>query len=465
MKFLALFVICFSFPFFLTASNDLLGGLRFTVIEEVEKFFYGSKIATVIGEHENLFTLMSYTDDLQKIFFNHFDKTKSELYEIAFTAFEEALKATGEFDKSYSMDIYRTFQRFLMGQSPALKEVEVLKISSSDEGMSKLFKTNSIEIDDFFDLNSFITDGCISFPSVGSLPSLQAPSDIQPSSKRSYGTDLDAKKWALAAIKLSRFYKNIYIFLKGISYHTTSSNFFSATKIRDNLEKIFNESAEKQVPFYKGSLVDHFSLEVEKYITTLEGEEQNIIISFRASLMEIGYEIYEEIKDEFNEREKVNEKEEAHADVQEYKRKRVETTTSPNNFPIIFHDQHTFFQNVYDEFKIDDEQFGIPSSKKENTGNLYGHGEEKVPQIEKEEEKDDDSFIDIASSEELELPEIVEFLNAPFNTLQKIVSSTNFEQFDEIRSIYFGLVARDFQEMDSLANILDSALIKVFKRK
>ena len=465
MKLLALLVLGFYFPFLSTASNDLFG-LRLTVFEDVEKFFYDNKIASAIGDHDNLFTLMSYTDDLKKIFLNFSDKTKSELYEIAFNVFEYSLKATGEFDKLYSKRIYEKFQNFIIRQIPVLREVEELSKRSTGAGGDRM---NSF--DDFIDIKSYdfnensefnaFSDDVLTdlnddflFTSVGSL--LEAPPVIQPSFKRSYDDDLAAKKWDFAGKKLSKLYIKIYNYVKGLPDRSLHSKFLAGTKINENLKKSFNELAESKAPFYERSIVDHFSSEVEKFVVTLEVEDQKIINLFVTTVMEIGEEIYKEIKDEFKELEQKegdeeDEKEDIH--VQDFKRKRIETTTSPIN---LLHDS----QNIPEDFKIEEEQFGIPS-RNDETGNYYGDEDEKI-------DEDNETFIDIASSEELQKPETVAFLNDPFVTLQDIVITTNITKFDGVRSIYYGFINRDFKELGDegralLGNVLDQALFKAFK--
>lgn len=476
MKLLAL-VLCFFVSFILTETASL-SGLCLTVLEEVENFFYNSEILSAIGSHETLFGLMSYNEDLRKVFLNHSDKTKSELYEIAFKKFEDSLRATGEFDRPYSMRIYTAFQNFFLSQSPVFKQVEIFNNKSDSKEFPDLERMNSLgsidlnnvgtlsfdfEENDFNGLSKDILtfmDETYSLPTVGSL--LEVPSKFDgPEAKRAYDAESAAKKWTLAASKLSRFHLKIYTFVKGLPDRSLSSKFFAGTKINDNLKKIFTENAETKSPFYERSIADHFSLEVGKFVANLDVQDQNIVDLFIASIMEIGNEIYKEIKDEVKDPEP-----DADSFTQEFKRKRLETRTSPFNISHLSREPLDFFNHsIAESFKVDEEHFGIPSSTKS-----VNHSEDEEEVKEERIVDDEEDFINIATPEELDQPETVAILNDPFDALQDVITTKDLQQFDKIRSIYYGLVERDFENLGEtgqliLGNILDEALTRVFKRK
>jgi hypothetical protein len=479
MKLVALFLFCFSIPFLSAASNNL-SGVCLTVLEEIEHFFYNSEIVSTVGDCENLFGLMSYTEDLRKTFFDHCDKTKPELYEIAFEKFENALRSTGEFENLYSQRIYAIFQDFIMRKSPIFGEAEELSKNVTDADnyglirMSSLGSVGSVDMnslsnlsfdfDESNDFNAFSRDAPTILNDPYSLPSFvskrEAPLIDDQSTKRFHDAELDAKKWTMAVSKLSRFHMKIYIFVKGLSDRSLSSKFFAGTIINDNLKIVFTEYADIKAPFFERSIADHFSVEVKKFVKTLDVQDQNIIDLFIASIMEIGNEIYKEIKEEVKD---IDEDVETY--VQDFKRKKMERPASPisSSSTSFEHDPLDLLQqNVDDNFTIEDEQFGIPSSNSNTYNSYYKEGND--------EKNDVEEYISIPTPEELEQPEIVAFLQDPFDKLQQAFSTCELREFDGIRSIYYSVVDRDFGGIGDegrvlLGTVLDRALNRIFKRK
>ena len=449
-----LLIRSFYFPFLVIASAKI-SGIAETVLIEIGNFINSSHILRIIERSDNFLFLINLNENLRESFADKDDKTRFEFYDIALVEVEKTLNFNGLYDTEDGKSIYSIFQNFVFLQNSTIfNENVTAKFNESPTNLYRNNSLNSLELNDLnnyeiFNMNNTFEDITLPNKSDFYIPTCISLFDNtltgpEPSKgknlKRSFGSEIDEKKWNLAASKLSRFPLKLYNFAKGLD-HSLAPVFLAATKIYNNLKTVFTESADQKAIFYERSIADNFSTQVKSFVNTLTVQDENLINLFVASVMEIGNEIYKEIKDEIKDSNQDDEYDVKHLKVDDISR----TIT---NSPLCY---------VNEEITVDDYKF---DDSIDNT----------MPNKGLSQDDEDEGVLEMASAETLDSHETRTFLYSPFNAIQEAVISRNRAEFNEIRSIYYGLVGRHFDEMDAesktiLSDVLDLALNKIYNEK
>ena len=438
MKFFLSSLLLIFVPFFITTSS-CSNGIARNFIDELSSFFFDEPIS-LIFENEDLYSLCSFTDDLEPVLESALKHNPSisafDLSALVLEDLKEKLMKIRQFESKAGKSIYSSFLNHFSVKYSGMGDFKTFSPTSNSSfkghlSIPEISKT-------FFEPNP--NDAGLEYldcifgaeydSAINSLSDLKSSDNGNLSGKKRSSTSND-EMWIMAGLSLSVLPSKIFEFSQNIVNPTESLSYLSALAIYDHLMALFNQYISLKVPYTADTIKNDFRAQAIAFIKTLgSASDERIKTAFVDVLVECAGEINSEIRGFKINGEKAEIIEEDEDFAPEMKRKRSKgpsTTLSPVK----------------------------PNSP--------------ATQNNSETEQNPDDFFEAAHAHELNEPQNIAIFDDPLETVRAICINQDISKYCEIRGLYWALLERDFPgmkekgELEFVQSTVDDSIISAFR--
>ena len=492
MKYFASLLIVPFLSFLYQVSSSQTSNLGNVVVDEIQRHSIYESISGIIYNDSSCQALDLFPAQLRETFREHLaldpNKTKIDLYLIAQEQLKIKMKLLGIDECESGKKIYELFTKLINKKITPLDTASKAS-SSSNFALTSSFNINPIETN--FDYSgsrsgppsrtrrdsteSFgfnLTGEDLTFP-MHSGDYENSLLDLDELFRRTYSNlsteeSEDSSYWKLAANQITSLIEPILKAADSVNDESTAGLIRYTINSVDYIKFAFLEHAKlaatKPTPFNIDTLANLLQSSMEAYfhLVDLENNAQVTDAVFGC--------IFDYVETLFNTVKMKKESYHPENIASAHSAKRAKTSDESYAPTVVDLDEvfdvPDFVQYEKRNSNTDDDD------SKENTfvaGSTTAQESEGVQELDQDDNdnEDDDGYINIASADEVNKEENLQFFGSPLNQLFDLMSRGDTVKLNHVRSLYYGITEVDFEGVDesvltNLQQIMDEALIKLF---